>query len=453
MSEAPMPNAPVRTETMRTESMCSEQVVALLAAFSDDIGRLEGEMDELRRDVLRQIGLILTAIPVTAALPAAATAASAPGATSQGGSKPVYTRRRSSPLPAVIRKPADLVAAKLMLPFSKSNTRSPISYPNYSRGSYKSVGLTPYMGTTGERQEIGLVTDAEGMWLCGGSPNNMLVQAEAHGDVPVHFGKVDLRVTPWAQAYENSPSKGSPFFDKTGYDVQPEVAHYPSLSYIPYLATGDQFYLEELQAEATFQMIAGPGTPDYRPLLDGGQPRGLAWALRSMTSAFLATPETVPDHLLPKSYWKQMLDKHRDAVLAKYVNSPDPRIQAFRGMIIDMGYWVAPWEQDFLGAVLGWMVWSGQLDDWRPIYDWSIQQAIRRAAFGSKAIGYHWTIGKATDYASLIAANPEPVGDPNYKAYFRANLKIAVLNNVPGAQTAFKVADGMARFVPYKWAV
>lgn len=415
-------------------------------------------MDELRRDVLRQIGLILAAIPITVVLPAAASAASAPGAASQGGSKPVYTRRRSTPLPAVTRKPADLVEARLMLPFSKSSTRSASSYPNYSRGSYKSVGLTPYMGATGERQEIGLVTDAEGMWLCGGSPNNMLVQAEAHGDVPVHFGKVDLTKTPWATTY--AQGKGSPYFNTTGYDVQPETAHYPSLSYIPYLATGDQFYLEELQAEATYQLISSPGEPGYRPLLDGGQPRGMAWTLRSIASAYLATMEaekrgSLSDALLPSSYWKGRLDIYRGALTAKYVKSADARVQAFRTMINDYGYWIAPWEQDFLGAVLGWMVWTGQFNDWREIYEWSVQQAIRRAALGARAIGYHWKVaGSAVDYRSLIAANPEPVGDTSYKAYYRANLKIAVLNGVAGAKEAFAVANGLStNYRPWKWAV
>ncbi len=370
-----------------------------------------------------------------------------------------YTRsRRTSPLPVVSKTPDSLAVEKLVLPFSKSNARSARPLPVYQRGSYKSLGLTPYMGATGERQEIGLVTDAQGAWLCGGSPNNMLVQAESHADVPVHFGKVDLRVTPWAQCYEDNPAKGSPYFDIKGYEIMPEVAHYPSLNYVPYLATGDLFYLEELQAEATFMLIAGPGVPEYRPLIDGGQPRGLAWTVRAIASAYLATQEAekagaLPSHLLPSSYWKGRLDIYRKTLTAKYLNSKDPRIQAFRCMVIDFGYWIAPWEQDFLGAVLGWMVWSGRLDEWRPIYEWSIKQALDRATFGDKAIGYHWTIGKATDYTSLIAAN-QTVGDASYKAYYRANLKVATLNKVAGAEKAFAVADGMARgFAPWKWAV
>jgi hypothetical protein len=109
--------------------------------------------------------------------------------------------------------------------------------------------------------------------------------------------------------------------------------------------------------------------------------------------------------------------------------------------------------QDYLGFVMGWMVWVG-LEDWRPNYEWHIQQAIRRAALGPRAIGYKWTPSQsAADYTSLTAVG-SPVSDANYKAFFRGNLKVAVLNGIAGAKAAFDVADGLARgYVPLKWAV
>ncbi len=391
-------------------------------------------MDETRRDLLHKLALLAMTPAIVAASPSAV----------PGG----YTRTRTGDLPKIIRKPSEF--GKLVLPFSKTNTSKPDTYPTYPRGDYKSVGLTPYMPTTGERQEIGLVTEAQGAWLCGGSPSTMLAQAEAHADVPVHFGKVDLEATPNATAY--APDKGSPYFSTKGHPVTPDVAHYPALCYVPYLATGDIRYLEELQAAATYKLIAGPAAPGYRPLMTG-QPRAFAWRLRDLAACYLATPEAVPGHLLPRSYWKRRLDEYRDAFKASWVDNPHPLVQSASAAVADIKAWVAPWEQDYLGFVLGWMVYAG-LEDWRDNYQWSVRQAIRRAAFGAAAIGYHWFASeKTTDLASLIAAN-QPATDRNYRAYWRGNLKVAVLNGVPGAQQAFGVADGLAKgFVPYRWAV
>ena len=57
-----------------------------------------------------------------------------------------------------------------------------------------------------------------------------------------------------------------------------ETAHAPSLAYIPYLATGDLYYLEELQFWATY--VLGASNGGYRGgaqcwLID--QIRGNAW--------------------------------------------------------------------------------------------------------------------------------------------------------------------------------
>lgn len=363
-----------------------------------------------------------------------------------------YVRARRSTLPPIVRSPAAL--GKLVLPFGAA--RKPSAYPTYAPGStYREAGMVPGMPTTGERQEIGLVTEAQAAWLAGGSPHNMLVQAEAHNDVPVHFGKVDIFATPNASCYYRYDSVlghiaiGEPQFDTRGHDVHPETAHYPALNYVPYLATGDIRYLEGLQAQATFNLIQGP--PVYRFFMEG-QPRGFAWMLRDLAACYLATPDNAPAHLLPKSYWKKVLDKYRDAFKAAWVNNQKPLVQNTHAAF-EVKLWIAPWEQDYFGFVLGWMVYAG-LEDWRENYEWSVRQAILRAPFGAKAIGYHWFVNPQTvDYPTLLAANPS-VDDANYKAFLRGNLKVATLNKVAGAQQAFEAADAMAKdYIPGRWAV
>lgn len=364
---------------------------------------------------------------------------------------PGYVRPCRTELPKVIRQPSDL--GTLVLPFTWGIGVSEL--PTYAPGSdYKSAGMVPGMGTTGERQEIGLVTEAQAAWLAGGSPHNMLVQAEAHNDVPVHFGKVDIFATPDASCYYKWDSVnghtpvGNPAFNTRDYSVIPETAHYPALNYVPYLATGDIRYLEGLQAQATFNLIQGP--PVYRFFMEG-QPRGFAWMLRDLAACYLATPDNAPAHLLPKSYWKKVLDKYRDAFKAAWVNNQKPLVQNTHAAF-DVKLWIAPWEQDYFGFVLGWMVYAG-LEDWRENYEWSVKQAILRAPFGAKAIGYHWFVNPQTvDYPTLLAANPS-VDDANYKAFLRGNLKVATLNKVAGAQQAFEAADAMAKdYIPGRWA-
>ena len=66
----------------------------------------------------------------------------------------------------------------------RSKLRAPYHYEPMSF-----PGLPKGMGATGERPEIGIVTDVQAEWLITGNPvavEQMFVQAEAHGSVPVH---------------------------------------------------------------------------------------------------------------------------------------------------------------------------------------------------------------------------------------------------------------------------
>lgn len=425
-------------------------------------------MDRQRRDLLRQLGLLTAAASTAAVFQPRRVAAQTPG----------LTRSRPGPLPKIVKTPAELVASKLVLPFSKSVALRPDRLGSYkfTPNAYESVGLTPFIGATGERQEIGLVTEAIAQWMAGESPNNMLVQAEAHGSIPVHALDKDGFIYS-AIKYPRASFDyrgGDPKIDPSGYPVAPECAHYPALCYVPFLATGDRYYLEELQFAAAFNIMWGP--PDYRgldkALLNEGQPRGWAWALRDVASCYLATPDTVTAPLLPKAYWKQVLDNNRDAFLARWVKNKNPFVQNTR-VAIGFEPWVAPWEQDYLGFVFGWMIWTGQFADWRPLYEWHMGQAIIRATgpLRSQALNYHLMTDMKpppTDYPSLLKANnkaptssgnfPPDVmgGTPHYAGFLRGNLKLAVLNGVAGAPEAFAYVDAQTKkgnYIPMRWAV
>ncbi|MBE3040144.1 MAG: hypothetical protein IMZ62_15210, partial [Chloroflexi bacterium] len=77
-------------------------------------------------------------------------------------------------------------------------------------------------------------------------------------------------------------------------------AHMPSIAYIPYLITGDRFYLDALKNLAAGAIMVWPDSVPYpRGGADGimavEQVRGFAWSLRNLADAAVSTPDDDPD--------------------------------------------------------------------------------------------------------------------------------------------------------------
>ena len=98
-----------------------------------------------------------------------------------------------------------------------------------------------------------------------------------------------------------------------------ENAHQPSLAFVPYLVTGDRFFLDEMKYWAnfcllwTFQDSHSNQRGGSEGLLAPNEVRGIAWALRNLADA----AAYVPDHDEMKAYFRQKvinnlawLDKH-----------------------------------------------------------------------------------------------------------------------------------------------
>jgi len=72
-----------------------------------------------------------------------------------------------------------------------------------------------------------------------------------------------------------------------------DTAHQPSLAYLPYLVTGDYYYLEEMQFWAMYDTFVS--NPNYRQedkgLVIWDQLRGQAWSLRTIAQAAYITPD------------------------------------------------------------------------------------------------------------------------------------------------------------------
>ncbi|CAB4176400.1 hypothetical protein UFOVP1672_8 [uncultured Caudovirales phage] len=363
--------------------------------------------------------------------------------------------------PGVAKTAAELIAARLVPPYNKANVRGTghaAMVKGYTPGVWP---YTPDMTNTGERDEIGPVTAQCAEWLIGGSLDNMLNMSRSHSALPVHFrvgGKrVDFTSYPRAGCAMGDCNPlltiASPYYAEQG--------HYPGCNLVPYLATGDNFYLEELKDAATFHLMRM--NPDYRGeskgLIERGQVRTYAWGLRDIATLVMVTDDP---------YWKAILENNRVEFNTRFVKSAIAINKL--GFITDDyaegdSTHVSPWQADFLSFVMGWMVYSGKFPEWRENYEWTCKQLLMRAngtdGFPkTKALGYWWQSKGAGTGAQLAQINGLTEGtslnasyDVSYTAYFRGALKLAALNGVTGAQAGFNWVDPQVTWIPPKWSV
>ena len=256
------------------------------------------------------------------------------------------------------------------------------------------AGITPYMPQTGERPDIGLVTEPQAEYICTMRQTALGVvrnQAEAAGSVPWHIrdettdAPIDLRARPEATWYD-STTKGNPYVKTVKSAVTVDSAHQPALAYLPYLLTGDPYHLEDLQFQANWTL--GALTPEYR--MSVPQARAFAWGLRSLAQCARITPDKVPSWILPKTYWNAFLTDKRRTMESDYVASAARERAVFRttrviessgdeGPTAPKGTWTSTWEDDFVTSVLGWVVSMG-FSEWRPMFEWAAGSVMARTS-------------------------------------------------------------------------
>ena len=156
-----------------------------------------------------------------------------------------------------------------------------------------------------------------------------------------------------------------------------DSSHDPAVNYLPYLLTGDPYFLEELQFQGT-QLI---GWTAYHRGMTGlqivypGETRSYAWSLRTIFQLANVSPAKVPNWLKPATYWKRILDDNKKWFVANYVSNPSPATAVFHSATV-----VGPnesWEEEFLAFILGWAVWMG-FEDWKDAYIWKLQATLAR---------------------------------------------------------------------------
>jgi len=121
----------------------------------------------------------------------------------------------------------------------------------------------------------------------------------------------------------------------------------PSLFYVPYLITGDLYYLEEVMFDADWSIASvDPGLRENaKGLLYANQMRGTAWALRNLGDAAIILPDRHP----MKAYFNEKLQNNLGYYLDRFARHPAPGVSPL-GILenVDQEGKLGPWQYDFL---------------------------------------------------------------------------------------------------------
>ncbi len=200
-----------------------------------------------------------------------------------------------------------------------------------------------------------------------------------------------------------------------------DSAHQPAFAFLPYLVTGDYYYLEELQFWANLNMIES--NPEYRGrelgLLKWGQVRGQAWSLRTLGQAAYITPD---DHPL-KFYFEDRVGYNLDWYLQEYPNNPAANVLGFMAngyaFAYNNGRGVAGWQDDYFTWAAGYLAELG--------FDGAHELATWKGAFPTgrmTASGYCWISGAPykLNVRDSSASPPYTTFAQAYNETFSANI-------------------------------
>ncbi len=289
------------------------------------------------------------------------------------------------------------------------------------RNEIMGPGLThEYFPEVGGRFDIGPLPRWSTLYLLSMDPRAkaaMVGTAEQAGSFSIHYRDqasdkpVTLEDYPDISSHPNISTLPRCSNCSTPYST--DGAHQPSLAYLPYLVTGDYFFLEELQFWSTDNMIESD--PDYRDGIKGlvrwRQIRGQAWVLRTLARTAYITPDS--DEL--KSYFTTLVNNSLDWYNDNYTNN----VAANKLGLNVSGYAfsysnktaIAPWQDDYFTWSIGHIAELG-FNKAEPFLRWKSISPISRMI----APGYCWLKGAAYNL-TIRDTKTSPIFDSFAKVY------------------------------------
>jgi Ca2+-binding RTX toxin-like protein len=244
--------------------------------------------------------------------------------------------------------------------------------------------IRKFMPEVGGRDDLGLMPTWNSAALLSQDPtayNTMRETAEQAGSVPWHFrtssdGYVDIteRTTFWNMwiHYQHMPQADRPHSSITsaqrnGWSV--DMPHKPALNYVPYLLTGDRYFLDGLKAEASY--ASSFIRPDLRRngegVIDSSEVRARAWTLRDLSDAAYI----VPDADVQKDSLNEIVANNVRFYNTKYAGNADPwNTGETAGFVSVTETSMSPWQNDFVRMAMTLVDQRGQ-GDLTPFFNWS----------------------------------------------------------------------------------
>lgn len=333
--------------------------------------------------------------------------------------------------------------------------------------------FTSYMPTTGGHRDIGPLPHFAALYILSmddRARRSVIANGGCGGSYQIHYRdkEKDLPVTiddypymtiggnygdtrnPVTGQYEAFPAVTNPLEVHT-----PDMAHQPSTAYLPYVITGDYFYLEELQFWSGWNLLWF--NPNYRKwekgLLYPGQLRGQAWTMRTLGHTAYITPDNHP----LKYYFEEKLGNNIVWYDSTYVQNPSANKL---GTLIDGPS--RPWMDDFFTYAMGCLVDLGYASA-KPILDFKAVYPVGRMTppfcwlhapmYTSLYIKDSVTKEYYPDFTEYYAANftdtacsslvmdGYPSGAEGYGANMQPALAAAADAGIPGAAEAWALYE------------
>lgn len=340
--------------------------------------------------------------------------------------------------------------------------------------------MNAYMPTTGGRSDIGPLPRWTARYLI--SMDKRAWEAtqkigELAGSWPMHYRDKNTDFPVSLQDHPNATvtqgAGGDNAFCSTDCTVPYTVdtAHQPSLAYIPYLVTGDYYFLEELQFWANYNMLAinSSNRQGSKGLLYSDQVRGEAWAMRTLGQAAYITPDNHP----LKQYFIDRVNDNLDYYNNTYALNPAQEQYVLgrldHGGFSDGGATSKPWMDDFFTWSIGHLVDLG-FTKAEILREYKVKFSVGRMTDP----GYCWlnaaqyqTTQPGTTFAELYANNAAdqgwvsldqctgnnmagyPDSPQGYVAILQAALAVAVDSGNANAQYAWNRFESRSTKVDY----
>lgn len=340
----------------------------------------------------------------------------------------------------VIVTPATMVSTGATPTYSNYGSLTPVT-------TIAGYGLTAYVplsacginfsGQSGPRFDLGLRPEWTSQWLALSDANGlacMLIGAEVTGTLSCIWrdssGQLfNMDTFPnYTRAggggttqYAGNTSTLTPAQD-TYYSWSP--THFGSHAYVPFLATGDPYYLERQQGIINTLMQNFQTGPQNTGVLNttGTEERGVAWMLRELWSAAYLTPASgLPSPMLSQAYFLTKLQNNYQYLNDAYLNSALDQIQNFHTLWGSFPNWGgAGFMHYYRSQVINAMVWAG-FTNWQQFIDWD---AFFLTNVGNATSGWGRTqaVGSYGGYYHGAFANADNTAAANWSDLWDLNL-------------------------------